>query len=360
MSKPIPAKPVSFSGVQPSGIPSLGNILGAFKPFVAYQESHHAYFCIVDHHAITVRQNPAELRENTLAIAAWYIAAGLNPHQCTLFIQSHVTAHAELGWILNSFAQMGELERMTQYKDKSARNANNINAGLFTYPVLMAADILLYNTNEVPVGDDQTQHIELARDIATRFNNLYTPSAEKLLKGEVTAEHFIADKMFDNGPVFTIPKGIIPRAGARVKDLQEPTKKMSKSQPGPGTILMNETPAEAAKKIKRAQTDSLNNIHYDPVNQPGVANLLEILASISGRTPQLVAGEFKGQQYGALKNAVAEAVAFAMEPLQTRYAELMNDKAELQSILTRGADTARAVADVTLGKVMEQVGYIRR
>lgn len=338
MSKPNSPKPVSFSGVQPSGIPSIGNILGAFKPFVTYQDTHHAYFCVVDHHAITVRQNPTELRENTLGIAAWYIAAGLNPNMCTMFIQSHVKAHAELGWILNTFAQMGELERMTQYKDKSARHAQNgssgINAGLFTYPVLMAGDILLYQTNDVPVGDDQIQHIELCRDVATRFNNAYSP-------------------------VFTIPKGITPRAGARVKDLQDPTKKMSKSQPGPGTILMNESPAEAAKKIKRAQTDSLGTIHYDPATQPGIANLLEILGSLSGRTPQQVAGEFKGQQYGALKNAVAEAVVFAMEPLQARYTELMNDKAELLSILKNGALRAEEVANATLEKVMDQIGYVR-
>lgn len=335
MSKPIPAKPVSFSGVQPSGIPSIGNLLGAFIPFVAYQESHHAYFCVVDHHAITVRQDPKDLRENTLGIAARYISAGLDPAKCTLFIQSHVSAHAELGWILNTFTQMGELERMTQYKDKAARHHQNINAGLFTYPALMAADILLYNTNEVPVGDDQTQHIELCRDVATRFNNAYAPT-------------------------FVIPKGIIPRAGARVKDLQEPTRKMSKSQPGPGTILLNETPAEAAKKIKRAQTDSLNHVHYDPANQPGVANLLEILAALSHRTPQLVAGEFKDQQYGALKSAVAEAVAFKLEEVQSRYNELMNDKAELLAILKRGAEKADEVASVTLARVMEQVGYIPR
>lgn len=334
MSQPIPTKPISFSGVQPSGIPSLGNILGAFKPFAAYQDSHQAIFCIVDLHAITVRQNPRELLENSLGIAAWYIAAGLNPNMCTLFIQSHVSAHAELGWILNTFTQMGELERMTQYKDKAARHTQNINAGLFTYPALMAADILLYNTNDVPVGDDQIQHIELARDVATRFNNAYEP-------------------------VFTIPKAIIPRAGARVKDLQEPTKKMSKSQPGPGTILMNETPAEAAKKIKRAQTDSLNNVHYDPINQPGIANLLEILASLSNRTPQQVAGEFKEEQYGALKNAVAEAVAFSMEPLQARYKELMSDKAELLALLHRGADTARKTADATLNRVRDQLGLVR-
>lgn len=336
MSQPNSPKPVSFSGVQPSGIPSIGNILGAFKPFATYQDTHHAYFCVVDHHAITVRQNPAELRENTLGIAAWYIAAGLNPHMCTLFIQSHVKAHAELGWILNTFTQMGELERMTQYKDKAARHTQNINAGLFTYPALMAADILLYQTNDVPVGDDQLQHIELARDVATRFNNAYA--------GE---------------PTFTIPKGIIPRAGARVKDLQEPTKKMSKSQPGPGTILMNESTAEAAKKIMRAQTDSLGKVHYDPINQPGISNLLEILGAISGRTPQMVAGEFKELQYGDFKKAVAEAVVFAMEPLQTRYAELMNDKAELLNILKAGADKANEVANVTLEKVMQQVGYVR-
>ncbi|PZP40482.1 MAG: tryptophan--tRNA ligase [Pseudomonas fluorescens] len=335
MSKPIPAKPISFSGVQPSGIPSIGNLLGAFRPFVKYQDTHHAYFCVVDHHAITVRQDPKELRENTLGIAARYISAGLNPSQCTLFIQSHVTAHAELGWILNTFTQMGELERMTQYKDKAARHTQNINAGLFTYPSLMAADILLYNTNDVPVGDDQLQHIELCRDVATRFNNAYAPT-------------------------FVLPKGILPQAAARVMDLQEPTRKMSKSQPGPGTILLNESPTEAAKKIKRAQTDSLGTIKFDRANQPGVTNLLELLAAMSNRTPQEVAKEFEGQQYGALKSAVAEAVVFTLEPLQARYNELMSDKAELLSILKKGAEKADEVASVTLAKVKEHIGYVAR
>lgn len=328
------AKPSLLSGVTPSGQPTLGNYVGAFKPFTSFQESHHVFFMVADHHAITVRQDPKELHENTLGIAAWYIASGLNPSQCTLFVQSHVRAHVELGWILNSFTQMGELERMTQYKDKSARSAANVNAGLFTYPTLMAADILLYNAAEVPVGEDQTQHLEITRDIAERFNNHYK---QKLL---------------------TVPKLTLPRTGARVKDLQDPSKKMSKSQPGPGTILLQESPAEAAKKVNRAVTDSLGVIHYDPKNQPGLANLLEILASVSNRTPQQVAGEFKGQQYGPLKKAVAEAVAFTLEPLQAEYNRLMKDKAELTNILKKGAEAANEVAEVTLKRVKDAVGYV--
>jgi len=326
-------KPVSFSGVQPSGNPTLGNLLGAFRPFTAYQNTHTAFFCVVDHHAITVRQDPKALHENTLSLAAWYLAAGLNPSQCTLFVQSHVTEHVQLGWILDTFTQMGELERMTQYKDKAARHKENINAGLFTYPALMAADILLYNTQEVPVGDDQIQHIELCRDVATRFNNIY-------------------------GDTFVIPKGVIPPAGARVKDLQDPTRKMSKSLPGPGCIMLADSPADAAKKVKRAVTDSEGIIRYDAKNQPGVANLLEILAACTNRTPKQVAEEFARQQYGALKDAVAEAVAFTLEPLQAEYNRLMADKAELANILSKGADAARAVAEPTLHKVMRKVGYV--
>lgn len=324
---------VIVSGVQASGTPSLGNYLGAFKPFTSYQESHKVYFFVADHHAITVRQDPKEFHHNTLAIAAWYLASGLDPARCTLFIQSHVPAHAELGWILNTYTQMGELERMTQFKDKSARHRDNINAGLFTYPALMAADILLYQPEGVPVGDDQTQHLELTRDVATRFNNIY-------------------------GPTFTVPKALTPKAGARVKDLQDPTKKMSKSQPGPGTILLTESPAEAAKKVKRAVTDSLGVITYDPKGQPGLANLIDMLAACSARTPQQVAQEFEGQQYGALKNAVAEAVAFTMEPLQERYNRLMSDPAELQSILRQGAEKARVTAAATLTAVKERIGYV--
>ena len=327
------SKPICFSGIQSSGIPSIGNYIGAFKPFTAYPQTHKAYFCVVDHHAITVRQEPKDLFENSYGVAAWYLAAGLNPKECTLFIQSHVKEHAELGWMLNTFTQMGELERMTQYKDKAQRYKDNINAGLFGYPVLMAADILLYNTQEVPVGDDQIQHIELCRNVATRFNNIY-------------------------GDTFVLPKGVTPKSGARVKDLQEPTRKMSKSQPGPGTILLTESPAEAAKKIKRAQTDSLGVIAYDPANQPGVANLLEIMGGLTNRTPQAVAAEFEGQQYGPLKNAVAEAVAFTLEPLQAEYARLMADKAELHRLLKEGADNARVVAAQTVHKVKEKMGYV--
>lgn len=333
MSKTPAPKPVMLSGVQPSGMPSIGNYLGAFLPFTKFQDSHTVFYMVVDHHAITVRQEPAALREQTLSVAAWYIAAGLDPAKCTLFVQSHVPAHAELGWILNTFTQMGELERMTQFKDKALRHKENINVGLFGYPVLMAADILLYGAQEVPVGDDQTQHLELTRDVATRFNNLY-------------------------GPTFVVPKALIPPAAARVRDLQDPTKKMSKSAPGPGTILLNETPSDAAKKIKRAVTDSLGVVKYDPINQAGVANLLEILAACSHRSVEQVEQEFIGGQYGPLKNAVAEAVAFTMEPLQARYAELMADKAELMRILAKGAEHARSVAEPTLKRVMEKVGYL--
>lgn len=323
-----------FSGIQPSGQPSLGNLLGAFIPFLKYQDSHSAVFCVVDHHAITVRQKPEDLRHNTLSLAAYYLASGLNPERCTLFVQSHVRAHAELGWILNTYTQMGELERMTQFKDKSARHKDNINAGLFAYPTLMAADILLYQAHEVPVGEDQIQHVEITRDIATRFNNLY-------------------------GPTFTLPKAIIPQAAARVKDLQEPEKKMSKSVVGKGTIFLADTPDAAAKKIKSAVTDSLGVIKYDPQNQPGLANLIEILAALTNRTPKEVAAEYEGQQYGPLKNATAEAVAETLEPLQARYNELMGDKAELLNILKKGADKARPLAEKTLSDVMDKVGYVR-
>jgi tryptophanyl-tRNA synthetase len=326
-------KKTVFSGVQPSGTPSIGNYLGAFRPFTQYQKSHNAFFCVVDQHAITVRQDPKVLHSNSLAVCAWYMASGLNPNDCTLFIQSHVPAHAQLGWALNTYTQMGELERMTQFKDKSARHAQNINVGLFDYPVLMAADILLYHAHEVPVGDDQTQHVELCRDVATRFNNLY-------------------------GNVFTVPKAIKPAAGARVKDLQTPEKKMSKSEPGKGTILLTDTPAEASKKIKSAVTDSLGVIKYDVQNQPGLANLIDILAVCTNRTPQQVEEEFAGQQYGALKTATADAVAATLEPLQAGFNRLMADKAELQNILRKGAAHANELATATLAKVYEAVGFV--
>ncbi|HEX2859308.1 MAG TPA: tryptophan--tRNA ligase [Alphaproteobacteria bacterium] len=326
-------KKVVLSGVKPSGQPTLGNYLGAFKPFGAFQNEHNVFFMVADQHAITVRQNPKDLAENSLAIAAWYLASRLDPARCTLFIQSQVPAHAQLSWVLNTYTQVGELERMTQYKDKGRTNKDSANAGLFTYPVLMAADILLYQAAVVPVGDDQIQHLELTRDIATRFNNLY-------------------------GPVFTVPKGIKPPAAERVKDLQNPEKKMSKSEGGSGTIMLLDTPAEAAKKIKRAVTDSLGVIKYDVKAQPGLANLIEILAACTGSTPKKVAEEFAGKQYGALKEATANAVAETLEPLQKAYNGYMNDKAELLNILHKGAERARQAAAPTLAKVYAGIGFV--
>ncbi|RYG60807.1 MAG: tryptophan--tRNA ligase [Alphaproteobacteria bacterium] len=393
------SKPVCFSGVQPSGNPTLGNYIGAFRPFTAYQNSHNAYFCVVDHHAITVRQDPKELRENSFAVAAWYIASGLNPADCTLFIQSHVPAHVELGWILNTFAQIGELERMTQYKDKAARYMDNVNVGLFGYPVLMAADILLYNTDEVPVGDDQIQHIELCRDIATRFNentlrksshfisqskeimNDHLARLRKDLKRKGKSDEFIwemleqernfasslKDKLDDldhldgwnyHDSVFNIPKAVTPIAGARVKDLREPTRKMSKSLPGAGCILLSDSPDVAFKKIKSAVTDTENYIAYDPINKPGVSNLIEILGACMNRSPQMIAEELDGYQYGFLKNLVADAVVSMLRPLQSEYNHLMDDKFELTMILRRGAVKANETASATLKRVKDSLGYV--
>lgn len=327
------SKPNLLSGVTPSGQPTLGNYIGAFKPFTGFLASHNVFFMVADHHAISVRQDPAALRANTLAIAAWYIASGLDPNKCALFIQSHIPAHAELGWVLGTFTQIGELDRMTQFKEKGRSSRDSANAGLFTYPALMASDILLYQAAEVPVGEDQTQHLELTRVIATRFNNIY-------------------------GQTFTVPKLTLPKAGARVKDLQDPTRKMSKSNPGPGTILLEESPDAAAKKIKRAVTDSRGTIAYDPSAQPGVANLLEIIASLTNSTPKAVAKSLEGQQYGALKNMAADATVATLEPLQKRYNELMADKAELQNILRKGAQKASEVANKTLRTAMDKVGYV--
>jgi tryptophanyl-tRNA synthetase len=328
-------KKVAVSGVQASGRPSLGNYLGAFKPFVAFQENYEANIFVADLHAITVRQDPAALSHNIYAIVAWYVACGLDPERTTIFLQSQVPAHPELGWILNTFTQMGELERMTQFKDKSARHKNNINAGLFTYPALMAADILLYQPEIVPVGEDQRQHLELTRNIAVRFNNIY-------------------------GDIFTVPEGVYPKAAARVKDLQDPTKKMSKSDTGGGTIFLEDDLKSIEKKIKRAVTDTLENITYDVEKQPGISNLLEIYAAAAGLTLEAATAEFAGQsQYGALKTKVAEAVLAEVGPVQARFNELMRDKTELQNILRSGAQRAAAKAAPTLEAVYKAVGYPR-
>lgn len=333
MNKPVPT---ILSGVKPSGNPTLGNYLGAFLPFsrLVAGGTHRLFFMLADHHAITVRQNPQELHDNTYSLAAWYIASGLNPAACNVFVQSHVTEHAQLGWILTTFTQMGELNRMTQFKDKAKNENEAVGAGLFAYPSLMAADILLYDTTEVPVGDDQIQHVELARDIATRFNNIY-------------------------GPTFVVPKAVKPVAAERVRDLQNPLKKMSKSEAAEGgCILLEDTSDIISKKIKRAVTDTVGNVAYDPANQPGLANLMEIYAACKGMTPQAVAAEFAGGQYGPLKNAVAEVVVETLRPVQAEYTRLMADKAELHKVLVRGADKARVQAAQTLRRVMDKVGYV--
>lgn len=330
-----------ISGIQPSGRPSLGNYLGAFKPQITMQDEADVTYFIADLHAITVRQEAAVLRANTYSMASWYLACGLDPEKATLFVQSHVNAHAQLGWVLNTFAQMGELERMTQFKDKSKRHNQNVNVGLFAYPVLQAADILLHQIDEVPVGEDQVQHIELTRDIANRFNNHFCPEGSGAK------------------PIFTLPKAVLPKAGARVKDLQEPTAKMSKSLDGKGTIFMEDDLNTIAKKIKSAVTDSDTVVAYDKENKAGVSNLLEIYVAVAGKTMDEAVAEFAGQQYGTFKATVADAVVADIEPVQARYKELMKDRAELDRILKQGADKASVEAFRTLNKVMKKVGFVQ-
>jgi tryptophanyl-tRNA synthetase len=325
----------AISGITASALTlSLGNLLGAIRPWLKFQSTHKTYYFVADLHAITVRQPPETFAQQVLNVSAWYIAAGLDPQKSTLFVQSHVPEHAELAWLLQTFTQMGELERMTQFKDKSARHTENINAGLFTYPSLMAADILLYHAHDVPVGEDQTQHLELTRDIATRFNNAY-------------------------GATFTVPKVVLPQAAARVKDLQHPEKKMSKSDPGLGTILLTDTPDDIRKKISKAVTDTRGVIEYDEANQPGLANLLGIYAALTeNATPKSIAEKYAGQQYGPFKKALADKLVAELEPLQKRYAALVSDKAELLNILKKGAAQAQAVAGQTLHDVKNKMGFL--
>jgi tryptophanyl-tRNA synthetase len=329
-----------ISGIQPSGRPSLGNYLGAIKPQVSMQNEADVTYFIADLHAITVRQNPTDLKRRTFEVAAWYLACGLNPEKATLFVQSHVPAHAQLGWILNTFTGMGELERMTQFKDKSSRHNQNINVGLFSYPVLQAADILLHDINAVPVGEDQKQHIELTRDIAIRFNNHYT-------QGKEGAK-----------PVFVVPETMLPKAGARVRDLQHPENKMSKSIDGKGTIFMEEDINSISKKIKSAVTDSYTDIRYDKIQKAGISNLLEIYAVTQNISIAEAEKEFSAQQYGAFKQAVADAVVAKIEPIQTEFKNLMLDKQELSRILKQGADKANLQAERTLEKVMKKIGFV--
>lgn len=328
-------KKVIFSGIQPSGDLTLGNYLGALKNWVKLQDQYECYFCVVDLHAITVKQEPKDLRKRTLELLAIYIATGIDPEKNTLFIQSHVPAHSECAWLLTCSSYMGELGRMTQYKDKSKKAGDNIGAGLFTYPVLMAADILLYQTDLVPVGKDQTQHLELARDLADRFNKVYSPT-------------------------FKVPDGYIPEAGAKIMSLQDPARKMSKSDDNPNSyILMMDDPDTIRRKVNRAVTDSLGVVKYCD-EQPGVKNLMTILGCITGMTKEEIEAKYEGKGYSEFKSDVAEAIVKELEPIQNRVNDLLVNKKELEEIYTRGAEKAEYVSRKTLRKMQKKIGFIPR
>jgi len=328
-------KKVIFSGAQPSGMLSIGNYIGAIRNWVELQSQYDCFYCVVDMHAITVRQDPAELRRRTLETLAVYMACGIDPEQVTLFVQSHVPAHAELSWVLGCYTMFGELSRMTQFKEKSRKYENNINAGLFTYPVLMAADILLYNADLVPVGVDQTQHLELARNIAQRFNQVYTPT-------------------------FIVPEGYVTKTGAKIMSLQDPEKKMSKSDPNPNAnVNILDSRDDIIRKFKRAVTDSEMSVKYDP-ERPGIANLMSIYSVFTGKSFEEIEREFDGRGYGDFKLAVGEACADVLEPIQTRFNELMADKAYLESVMKNGAEKAARTAYKTLSKVYKKVGFLPR
>ena len=330
------SKPIVFSGAQPSGELTLGNYLGALKNWVSLQNEYDCVYCIVNQHAITVRQDPNKLRKATLDTLALYLACGIDPQKSTIFVQSHVPAHAELGWALNCYTYFGELSRMTQFKDKSSRHSENINAGLFDYPVLMAADILLYQANLVPVGDDQKQHLELSRDIAIRFNALY-------------------------GDIFTVPEPFIAKVGARVMSLQDPSKKMSKSDENRNNVIgLLENPKDVEKKIKRAMTDSDEPpvVRYDLKNKAGVSNLLDILTGITGKPIAELEKEFEGKMYGHLKTEVANQVIDMLTGLQAKYHQYRDDENYLLTIMQEGAQKARAKAEPTLKKVYDAIGFV--
>lgn len=331
----IQRKPVVLSGIQPSGNLTLGNYIGALKNWVAMQDDYDCLYTLVDLHAITVRQDPAVLRERCYEFLCLYLAAGLDPDRATLFVQSHVPEHTQLTWLLNCHTAMGELNRMTQFKDKSAKHADNINAGLFDYPVLMAADILIYQADAVPVGNDQKQHLELARNLAERFNAR-------------------ADE-----PVFTVPEPFIPEVGARVMSLGEPTAKMSKSDAVEANVIyLLDEPKKVIKKIKRAVTDSDGEVRFDEENKPGVSNLLSIYSAVTSESIAALEQRYASSGYGALKGDLADAVVAFLEPLQTRYHEFREDRAALDDILARGADAARKRATPTLARAYDVAGFI--
>ncbi len=328
----IQDKKTLFSGMQATGTLTLGNFAGALKNWVTLSDQYECFYCVVDLHSITVRQDPSTLRKRARDLLTLYIAAGLDPVKNCIYYQSHVSAHAELAWILNCFTYMGELNRMTQYKDKCAKHADNINAGLFTYPVLMAADILLFQSDVVPVGIDQMQHLEITRDIAQRFNGIY-------------------------GEVFTIPEAYIGKSGAKIMSLQDPTKKMSKSDENPNaSIYLTDDPDTVIRKCKRAVTDSGNEIVYRE-DKPGICNLMDIYMAMTGRSVTEVEREFDGKGYGEFKMAVGEAVVSVLRPIQERAESLRKDKAYLDSIIKENGEKAAYIANKTLRKVQRKVGF---
>jgi len=327
-------KKIVLSGIQPSGSPTLGNYVGALRNWALLQtDDRFCYYCVANLHAATVRQDPDELRKRAFDTVALLLACGVDPKKSVVFVQSHVKEHAELNWVLACSTYMGELNRMTQFKDKSQKHADNINAGLYTYPVLMAADILLYQSDLVPVGDDQKQHIEITRDIAIRFNKAH-------------------------GETFRIPEGYIPKVGARLMSLQDPTQKMSKSDPNPnGYVAIMDDPSVILKKFKRAVTDSDGLIQFDPVNKPGVSNLLAIYTTFTGKTLPEAEAEFEGKGYGHLKTAVADAVIEELTPIQNEFKRLVSDEAYIRRIMEDGAEQARIAAAATLAKAYHAMGF---
>jgi len=329
-------KPIIFSGIQPTGDLTIGNYLGALRNFPTFQEEYDCIYCVVDMHSITVRQESSKLRQKVYSTLALFLAAGLDPEKSTVFIQSHVPQHAELCWALNSVAYVGEMNRMTQFKDKSRKHADNINMGLMDYPVLMAADILLYQTDMVPVGKDQKQHLELTRDLAQRFNSVY-------------------------GDTFVIPEPYIAKSGANIRSLQDPVSKMSKSDENENaSVFMLETPDVIKRKFKRAVTDSETEIRFDEQNKPGVSNLLTIYSLFAGKTIEQAVADFEGCGYGVLKERTAEAVIEGLKPIQEEHKRIMADKAYLEDVMKKGADKAYVMARKTLSKVYRKLGFVAR
>ncbi len=327
-------KKIILSGIQATGNLTIGNYIGAINNFVKLQDDYDCYYMIADLHTLTVRNDPEKLRRNTLELLALYIASGLDPKKNTIFIQSHVPAHTGLSWVLSCYTYMGELNRMTQYKDKSQKHSDNINSGLFTYPVLMAADILLYGANMVPVGDDQKQHLELARDIAERFNSVY-------------------------GDTFVVPDPYIPQDGARIMGLQNPTSKMSKSSEDENDkILLTDDSETIRRKLKRAVTDSENHVHFDKDNKPGISNLMTIYGIMRNKNMNEIQAEFEGKGYGDFKMAVADAIIERLEPIQKRYKELIENPDELRKIYEEGEERAREKTDKFLKEIYKKVGLV--